>query len=141
MNVSLGLSSAVQMLNVSTLLEAMHVFVILVSVEMVSIAVSVLSFSFSQTSPSSLILSLSLGCTEGMVKLLNVTSGTNVTGTVGVCVSNNYRSICYDFWDQNDAQVVCSQLNITGCELISPHSVVDLGGGGVEGARPMTQKL
>ena len=80
-------------------------------------------YSIGQTSPPSLTLSLSLGCTEGMVQLLNVTSGTNITGTVGVCVSNNYRPICYDFWDQYDAQVVCSQLNITGCELISPHLV------------------
>eukprot|EP00731_Ephydatia_muelleri_P035718 Em0151g10a len=53
-------------------------------------------------------------CTDGMVQLLNVTSSANITGAVGVCVSNNYRSICYDFWDQYDAQVVCSQLNMTG---------------------------
>ena len=83
-------------------------------------------YSIGQTSPPSLTLSLSLGCTEGMVQLLNVTSGTNITGTVGVCVSNNYRSICYDFWDQYDAQVVCSQLNITGCELISLHLMLVL---------------
>ena len=56
-------------------------------------------------------------CTDGMVMLINGTSsGTTMMGTVGVCVNNNYRSICYDFWDQFDAQVVCSQLNQTGCE-------------------------
>ena len=76
-------------------------------------------YSICQTSPPSLTISLSLDCTDGMVQLSNVTSGTNITGTVGVCVSNNYRPICYDFWDQYDAQVVCSQLNITGCELMS----------------------
>ena len=72
-------------------------------------------------SPPSLTPSFSLDCTDGMVQLLNVTSGANITGAVGVCVSNNYRPICYDFWDQYDAQVVCSQLNMTGCELMPLH--------------------
>ena len=56
-------------------------------------------------------------CRDGKVMLINGTSsGTTIMGTVGVCVNNNYRAICYDFWDQFDAQVVCSQLNQTGCE-------------------------
>ena len=36
-----------------------------------------------------------------------------------MCVNNNYRAICNDFWDQLDAQVVCLQLNKTGCELLA----------------------
>ena len=45
--------------------------------------------------------------------------------------------------------MVCSQLNITGCELMPPHSVADLGGGGggggggrgVEGRTPHDPKI
>ncbi len=34
-------------------------------------------------------------------------------GTVLVCYSNNYGTVCDDFWDEIDAGVVCEQLGFT----------------------------
>ncbi len=49
-----------------------------------------------------------IACTDGALRLLN---GTNSSGIVLICLDNAYGSICIDRWDNNDASVVCRQLN------------------------------
>ena len=50
----------------------------------------------------------SMNCSEGNVRLQF--GGNERTGTVEVCVSGFWSSICDNLWDSRDADVVCRQL-------------------------------
>ena len=47
-------------------------------------------------------------CTNGTVRLQN--GITKFEGRVEVCLSEEWRTVCNDFWGQNEALVVCRQL-------------------------------
>ena len=54
-------------------------------------------------------------CTdEGAVRVVDGQSPEQ--GRVELCIGGEYGSVCDDFWDTNDARVVCHQLgfNTTG---------------------------
>ena len=55
-------------------------------------------------------------CSNSDVLLMNgsIPTAGQQEGRVEVCYNNEYHSICDDLWDEEDALVVCRQLNITG---------------------------
>lgn len=53
-------------------------------------------------------------CSDGDLRLVG---GSRVTeGSVEMCINNSYGAICDDFWDEQDASVVCLQLGFTNGE-------------------------
>uniref|UniRef100_A0A1X7SWV6 SRCR domain-containing protein n=1 Tax=Amphimedon queenslandica TaxID=400682 RepID=A0A1X7SWV6_AMPQE len=46
-------------------------------------------------------------CTDGSVRLANPSLS---YGAVEACTNGSWGSICSDFWNNNDASVVCKQL-------------------------------
>ena len=59
---------------------------------------------------------ISPDCRDGDVLLMNGSTPTigQAEGRVEICYGNLYRTICDDYWDVEDAQVICRQLNFTG---------------------------
>ena len=50
----------------------------------------------------------SSNCTTGEVRLVG--GANEMEGTVVVCYDNTWGTICSNYWDRTDANVVCKQL-------------------------------
>lgn len=55
---------------------------------------------------------LIIECNDGHIRLMNGTEYVDgqMRGRVEVCIGNVYFTVCHDFWDALEAQVVCHYL-------------------------------
>ena len=55
-------------------------------------------------------------CSHGDIRLVD--GSTSSEGRVEICINGIYGTVCDDFWDNNDADVVCRQTGYFSGKLI-----------------------
>lgn len=58
-------------------------------------------------------------CSSGDVRLKGDSKYTDF-GRVEICLNNTWGTICDDYWDNNDASVVCKQLGLSPFGINNP---------------------
>ena len=58
-------------------------------------------------------------CSEGKVQLIGPSSA--FAGRVEICIGSMWTTVCDDFWDGQDASVLCSQLGYSPYGMLFAH--------------------
>ena len=66
------------------------------------------------------IVSYFTGCDDGAARLVN---GDTLNGRLELCISNTWNTVCKTGFDDEDAAVICRQLNLpsTGKQVLNSH--------------------
>ena len=59
---------------------------------------------------------------DGDIRLMG--GANSLEGRVEICQRNNFDTVCDDFWDEQEAKVVCRQLGYAGTGSYQPKKLI-----------------